>query len=225
MTMTAPTTRSRTYAFLAYTDSSPEDWKTRLAEEHIPAYISPLHDRDLNEDGTGKKPHWHVLFVFNAKKSIAQVNEIRARVLGENYNKAFEKVNDKRAYARYLCHLDDPEKAQYKTEDVTVLGGAEPYMTLITTEEDDLALFGEIVDYICDHPEIKYFHQFVRHVKTARPDYWKLIMRKYAFVTVNLFQSRSAERKAIMRGEDPRPPATLKKKAFAPTEKTEDKGV
>lgn len=34
-----------------------------------------------------------------------------------------EVVNSSRAYARYLCHLDNPEKASYKIDQVRQFGG------------------------------------------------------------------------------------------------------
>ena len=48
--------------------SAPEDWKERLSELHVPVLISPLHDRDKNPDKSIKKPHYHVLFMFDTVK-------------------------------------------------------------------------------------------------------------------------------------------------------------
>ena len=47
-----------------------------LDDLHIAWAESPLHDKDTNADGSVKKPHRHVLLVFDGKKSYEQVSEI-----------------------------------------------------------------------------------------------------------------------------------------------------
>ena len=53
--------RTRNYGTVVYPESAPSDWISRLQEQLVPALISPLHDRDINSDGTIKKPHFHVM--------------------------------------------------------------------------------------------------------------------------------------------------------------------
>ena len=52
--------RTRNFATVIYPESAPSDWKEILNQEFIPAFISPLHDRDTNPTGEPKKPHYHV---------------------------------------------------------------------------------------------------------------------------------------------------------------------
>ena len=42
----------------------------------VPGFISPLHNKDVNADGTPKKPHWHVILTFKGLKSYEQVKAI-----------------------------------------------------------------------------------------------------------------------------------------------------
>ena len=51
-----------------------------------------------------------------------------------------------RAYARYLCHLDNPEKAQYETADVISCSGAD-YQTMINLATDKYSAIGEMIDF------------------------------------------------------------------------------
>ena len=46
-----------------------------------------------------------------------------------------QRINVVRGYARYLCHLDNPEKAQYNISDVISLGGAD-YQEVISLASD-----------------------------------------------------------------------------------------
>ena len=109
--------RTRNYATVVYPESAPENWKTLISESKIPVFISPLHDNDFNATGEPKKPHYHVLTMFDTVKTKEQA---------ETFFKTFggvgcEVVNSTRAYGRYLCHLDNPDKAQYKIDDVISL--------------------------------------------------------------------------------------------------------
>ena len=49
--------------------------------------------------------------------------------------------------ARYLCHLDNPEKHRYNPEDVKQLGGL-VYDEIINSASDDLLTLYEIFDWI-----------------------------------------------------------------------------
>ena len=49
--------RTRNFATIVYPESAPENWKSILENEIVPALISPLHDKDINADGEKKKAH------------------------------------------------------------------------------------------------------------------------------------------------------------------------
>ncbi|WP_225354628.1 Rep family protein, partial [Ligilactobacillus murinus] len=59
--MTKKDDRARTWTFIVYPESAPENWRDLLDEYHVPWVESPLHDKDINPDGTVKKAHWHVI--------------------------------------------------------------------------------------------------------------------------------------------------------------------
>ena len=118
--------RTRNYATVVYPESAPEDWQTILEECFVPAFISPLHDSDVNPGGEIKKAHYHVVIMFDSVKTIEQAVAVFEKIGGVGC----EKVNSIRGYARYLCHLDNPEKFQYPQEKVRALCGAD-YITTI----------------------------------------------------------------------------------------------
>lgn len=47
-----------------------------LREEHIPAIVSPLHDRDVTAAGDPKKAHYHVILCFDSVKTPEQAREV-----------------------------------------------------------------------------------------------------------------------------------------------------
>ena len=58
-----------------------------------------------------------------------------------------ETVGSARGYARYLCHLDNPEKAQYSPSEVRCMGGADFY-AVTNLPTDDLKMLGEVFTFI-----------------------------------------------------------------------------
>ena len=65
--------RKRNFATVIYPESAPENWREILAGYFVPAFVSPLHDKDVNATGDPKKAHHHVMVMFEGKKSDEQV--------------------------------------------------------------------------------------------------------------------------------------------------------
>lgn len=143
--------RQRAWATVVYPESAPQDWLQVLGEQCVPCFVSPLHDKDENADGSVKKPHWHVLFAFDGKKSREQIAEITNLIGGVGQ----EKVKSTRGYARYLCHLDNPEKHQYDQNEVKQFGGAD-YYSLIGVAVDKYQAISEMIDFCAESGIIEY---------------------------------------------------------------------
>ena len=98
--------RVRNFATVVYPESAPENWIDILNEYHVACLISPLHNRDIDPDLNIKKPHYHVLIMFEGKKNYeTQVKPIFDSIGGVGR----EYVQSIRGYARYLCHLNIAE--------------------------------------------------------------------------------------------------------------------
>lgn len=147
--------RFRNWSFIGYWDSLPNDWIVRLNELHVECYISPEHDRDINPDGSLKKRHWHIILCFEGKKSFEQIKEIT-----DSLNCPHPQyVNSLRGMARYLCHLDNPEKVQYSPSEVTCLSGAD-YYDVIKLASDDRRNRQIILELIRDN-NVSYYSDLI----------------------------------------------------------------
>ncbi len=118
--------RERDFAFLLYLDSANPKWKQVLSDLKIPIFWI-LHDKDtVVDDETGevvpKKPHYHIMLMFENPRSENTARKISVRCGGNGH---LEELISRRGYARYLIHSDNPEKYQYSANDVTCLGGAD----------------------------------------------------------------------------------------------------
>ena len=68
--------RTRTFAFIMYPDSMADNFIDKLTEFHVPTLISPLHDKDVNPDGTPKKLHYHVLITYDSVRTLSQAHDV-----------------------------------------------------------------------------------------------------------------------------------------------------
>lgn len=161
--------RTRNYATVVYLDSAPENWLDILRESKVPIFISPYHDKDLNANGEPKKPHYHVMWLNEGKKSEEQAREFFATFGGVG----LEKVISVRGYARYLCHLDNPEKAQYSVDEVQCLGGAD-YFGTINLVTDKYKAIGEMIDYCVDNQVCSYSNLLI-YCRNERYDWFRVL--------------------------------------------------
>lgn len=81
-------------------------------------YFFILHDKDINEDGTIKKPHFHIALDYSDGKErlTSRVKSIFCEGLTEYA--LVEYVQNPKAFIRYLTHKDHKEKYQYVDNDV-----------------------------------------------------------------------------------------------------------
>lgn len=167
-TQKATDSRTRNFATVVYPESAPDNWKEILFSHCVPAFISPLHDKDINPTGEPKKPHYHVMLMFDGKKSIEQVTEIFSSINGVGC----EIVKSVRGYARYLCHLDNPEKHQYDVAEVACL--ASDYLGTIGLAIDKYHAIGEMQDF-CDRYNIISFYVLTKYARAHRPDWHRIL--------------------------------------------------
>lgn len=168
-TRNASDARKRNFATVVYPESAPENWREILSGFFVPAYISPLHDKDVNVTGEPKKPHYHVMLMFEGKKSEEQAREMCETFGGVG----LEKVESLRGYARYLCHLDNPEKAQYNPSDVVSMGGAD-YSYTIGIVADKYKAVREMIAF-CEQNQIVSYAELLRYASVEQDTWFRVL--------------------------------------------------
>lgn len=176
--------RARNFATVVYPESAPADWQERLSQHFIPAFISPLHDKDVNPTGEPKKPHYHVVLMYEGKKSEEQVRAVFESIGGVGC----EVVQSIRGYARYLCHLDNPEKAQYSPDDVRSLCAAD-YNTTIGLVTDKYKAIRDIIAY-CKENDVYSYSQLLEYAMEERGDWFRVLCDNGTYVIKEYLKSR-----------------------------------
>lgn len=162
--------KSRAWLSVVYPESAVEGWRDLLAQRGCQCLISPLHDSDVNADGEAKKAHWHIVLVWDGPTTYSNAREYIDLIGGVGCLPCASL----RGAARYLVHLDNPDKHQYSTDDVQVIGGLD-YRELCESASDALLTLYEIMDY-CDAYCITSFRQLVIYCRNNRPDWARVIL-------------------------------------------------
>lgn len=171
--------RSRTWAFIAYPESMPENWREVLDSLSVPWACSPLHDSDVLDSGTGekKKPHFHFVISFQGKKSYEQIKEITDKLNAP----VPEKCHSIRGAVRYFLHLDSPDKFNYSSRRSEIQSGngfdVEDALKLSSSEEETIALEIEQVIYakrVAEYSHLAYW------VRKYHPE-WRSVLKKNSF--------------------------------------------
>lgn len=177
--------RGRNFATVVYPESAPVGWDQILADSKVPAFVSPLHDLDLNPGGEVKKAHYHVIVMFEGVKSDDQIRDFFSSFGGVG----LERIASIRGYARYLCHLDNPEKHRYDTSLVRSFSGAD-YVSAISLATDRYMAIGEMMNF-CDSQGVYSFADLVRYAKDYKYDWFRILCDSGAVIMMSFLKSKA----------------------------------
>lgn len=97
--------------------------------------VGILHDKDITEEGTPKKPHYHIIIKFENASTFGSV----LKLIPNHEESNMRLVKSMKGACRYLLHLDNPEKAQYVADELvgnTLI--AKRYINDVDKENDDV---------------------------------------------------------------------------------------
>lgn len=183
--------KARYWTFVAYPDSLGDiDLYNYLSELGLCFAISPLHDKDMNPTGEPKKPHYHVLLEFPGPTTYKNVKENIVDPIGQPIPKIVMTV---RGAYRYLCHLDNPEKAQYSIDDIRKSSNFE--LVLTKTELTTLKIL--ILDDIDSQHITEYYDLLLYYRKTGDFDRLDIVSNNTMFFSTYLNSYRAKLKKNL----------------------------
>ncbi len=173
--------RSRNIDIIVYDEAFIDKFIT-ICEVQQFDYAYILHDKDLNDDGTIKKFHYHFRVFSDLQRSLSAWSKVFNIPI--NY---IEKLDDKRLSIRYLIHLDNREKFQYNQNDIiTNIDDIEKYFK--DTKQEESYQLKYICDYIDDINGYIYFQDVKNFV--IENNYWSAYRRYYSIIR-DLIQERN----------------------------------
>lgn len=187
---TKKSTRSRYYTFIAYPESAPKNWRDIIDDNHVSWAVSPLHDKDVNPDGTPKKPHWHVLIAFDSLKSYEQANAI-----GAGINATIAQIAESpRALVRYFAHMDNPDKAQYDKREIECHGGFDLEDMLKTSNQTKYDVLKEMLSYVVE-ADVTEYEDLVVYAMHNEPSWFETLADNCTYMVNAFIKSRRNRRK------------------------------
>lgn len=179
--------KTRNWVTVIYPESEKQNWRETLRGWCVQAFVSPLHDADKNPDETPKKPHYHVLIMWDGPATRGAM-EKRIEELG---GVGCQPCNSARGYARYLCHLDNPEKHQYDPAAVEAYGGAD-YLEVISLESDRRQTIAEMQEW-CDKERCISFAELCREARKNHPVWWQALTAHSTMIMFRYVRSLEEE--------------------------------
>ena len=143
----------RSWAFVIYPESMPENYEEIIIETGLPFAMSPLHDKDLDPTGEPKKPHYHVIVYY---ENATTLNNVKTNVCEKLNGTIPIKLESMRGMYRYHIHLDNPEKYQYDDRDRKFYNGFDIDMASKLTQTEIDKMINDILEFIEDNNIIEY---------------------------------------------------------------------
>lgn len=195
--MASKNVKKRNWWFVLYPESAPKDWREQLAMTGLRCAISPLHDKDIFDDGEHKglpkKPHYHVILCYDGPQTYNAVLTLTNKQLGQPIPQPLDSI---RGAYRYLTHDDYPDKAQYSKADIETLNGFDirDYVELTKTEVDKI--LGLIQDFIRDNGIVEYSDLLdnLRDAGESMQDWHSIAMSHTMMLTSYLRSRREKQR-------------------------------
>lgn len=199
--------RSRNFTIVFYPDDLPSNWIELVSSIHCKWVLSPLHDRDFNADGTPKKSHYHAIFMFGTLKSLKQIDGLFRNLFGKTVDEHGVEVitsgsipgvaninsksiiHDRNATMRYLCHMDNPEKAQYCVNDIQAFNGAD-VMELLKHSQTEVQVSMIAMEEFIEDNNITELCDFTRLIRYTHPDWYLIVSTKSTVYFSNFIRSR-----------------------------------
>ena len=192
-----PPSKSKYFCAILYPDSSTYDTDKlikALAEEHLTFAVSPIHDRDVEDDGSPKKSHFHLLLSYSSATTLNNIRDWFNICGMPNSDLHSVRVCASGAgYFRYLTHKDNPEKAQYNDKDIRIFNDFDEVLKKFSKTASDK--LGDLVRIfqIVDELDTVSFHSLVQYLMLNERDLFKLLTSSSALAICVKEYQRSLE--------------------------------
>lgn len=192
-----PPTKSKYFCAVLYPDSTTYDTNNlikALSEEHLTFAVSPIHDKDVDVNGTLKKAHYHLLLAYSSATTLNNISGwFKACGMPESDLHTVRVCASGVGYYRYLTHKDNPEKAQYNDNDIRVFNDSDELFKRFSKSSsdkiDDLVRIFQIVDEL----NTISFHTLVQYLMLNNRDLFKLLTSSSALAICVKEYQRSLE--------------------------------
>lgn len=130
--------KGRFWGFIFY-PSSMNSWETieeKARQYGYPIAISPLHDKDVDEDGNLKGEHYHGIIAFNNTTTESFANKVVAEIFNGTRTIL---LGSPRSMYLYHTHENDSSKFRYSDSDRRFYNGFDINNYYVVTESESFS--------------------------------------------------------------------------------------
>lgn len=192
-----PPNKSKYFCCILYPDCTTYDVEKiiiNLSKEHFTFAVSPIHDKDVDDDGNAKKGHFHLLLAYSSATTLNNIRRwFNSCGLPESELHSVRICASGVGYYRYLTHKDNPTKAQYNDKDIRVFNDFDHIFKKFSITEidkiDNLVRIFKIVDEL----DTISFHSLVQYLMLNERELFKLLTSSSALAICVKEYQRSLE--------------------------------
>lgn len=180
--------KKRNWGAVIYPESAPKDWKEVLKLKGLTFAVSPLHDKDINDEvsKTQKKPHYHVILCFGSPTTFNNVKDI----LDELNQPCPIPLESVRGYYRYFTHKDNPDKYQYNDNEIELFNGFD--VTDVLNNFEVFNCLKQIQNIIMDNNILEYNHLMDLLLENDYLELWNVACSHTLFLNTYITSKRHA---------------------------------
>lgn len=192
-----PPTKSKYFCAVLYPDSTTYDTDNfikSLAKEHLSFAVSPIHNRDVDDNGSPKKAHYHLLLSYSSATTLNNIRGwFKACGMLESDLHTICVCASGVGYYRYLTHKDNPEKAQYNDDDIRVFNDFDGiFKKFANTESDKIDRLVRLFQIVDELNTIS-FHNLIQYLMLNERDLFKMLASSSALAICVKEYQRSLE--------------------------------
>ena len=186
--------KKRNWGCVIYPESAPEDWQQILQLKGVPFAVSPLHDKDIDDEVSKnlKKPHYHVILSYGSPTTF---NNVRT-LLEELHQPIPIPLESVGGYYRYFTHKDNPDKYQYNSNEIKIFNGFDVCDVLNSFEV--MKCMKEIQSYIMENSILEYSDLMEYLFREEKFELWNVAATRTIFFN-SYIKSKKAKIQALIK--------------------------
>lgn len=174
--------KRRYWAIQIYPESVDKDYKEILKSLGYKIVMSPLHDKDIDDEGKLKKPHRHIMIDFGGGIKLKSVESIIESIKAYQH---CEIVGNKTSMYYYFIHKNDKDKYQYDIEEMEYINS-----TMYDWTESG---FKDILNYIDDY-DCKSLKKLTQQLRKDEQDHLLEYVSKNTYYVVQYIKDSLEEK-------------------------------
>lgn len=193
--------RARNWTFIFYPKSELDNWCDIICELGVPWAHSPLHDKDVDDNGCLLDAHYHVVIKFSNQQSYQQMLKLTGKLRTLNPTPCNSLVGSVVHFTH--SNKSDKEKYQYDQQEIKSYNGLDIEELLKPTKTEINAILKEIRAFIIEN-DITEFWLLCLYADKETLNWSRVINTKHTLINqfVTSYRHSRDKRKEVLQVDE-----------------------